>query len=40
MIQIQAEQELRLAQEDFDRQIEITRLLLEGISSGHVSPNF
>ncbi|XP_054164203.1 endophilin-B1-like isoform X3 [Oppia nitens] len=31
----QAEHELRLAQEDFDRQIEITRLLLEGISAAH-----
>lgn len=33
----QAEQELRLAQAEFDRQAEVTRLLLEGISSTHVS---
>ncbi|KAJ7988231.1 hypothetical protein DPEC_G00321450 [Dallia pectoralis] len=31
-----AEQELRVAQTEFDRQAEITRLLLEGISSTHV----
>lgn len=35
--QTNAEQELVLAQEEFDRQIEITRLLLEGISSGHAN---
>lgn len=34
----QAEQELRVAQTEFDRQAEVTRLLLEGISSTHVSP--
>lgn len=33
----QAEQELRVAQTEFDRQAEVTRLLLEGISSTHVS---
>lgn len=33
----QAEHELRLAQTEFDRQAEVTRLLLEGISSTHVS---
>ncbi|CAB3370100.1 Hypothetical predicted protein [Cloeon dipterum] len=32
-----AERELRLAQAEFDRQAEITRLLLEGISSSHAS---
>ncbi|XP_076867884.1 endophilin-B2b isoform X5 [Brachyhypopomus gauderio] len=32
-----AEQELRVAQTDFDRQSEVTRLLLEGISSTHVN---
>ncbi|KAK2120421.1 hypothetical protein P7K49_001807 [Saguinus oedipus] len=32
-----AEQELRVAQTEFDRQAEVTRLLLEGISSTHVS---
>ncbi|XP_041134187.1 endophilin-B1-like isoform X1 [Polyodon spathula] len=31
----QAEQEVRIAQSEFDRQGEITRLLLEGISSTH-----
>ncbi|KAM9326300.1 endophilin-B1 [Gastrophryne carolinensis] len=30
-----AEQELRIAQSEFDRQAEITRLLLEGVSSTH-----
>lgn len=34
----QSEQELRVAQTEFDRQAEVTRLLLEGISSTHVSP--
>ncbi|XP_059473239.1 endophilin-B1 isoform X2 [Neocloeon triangulifer] len=32
-----AERELRVAQAEFDRQAEITRLLLEGISSSHAS---
>ncbi|XP_053817739.1 endophilin-B2 isoform X4 [Vidua macroura] len=32
-----AEHELRLTQTDFDRQAEVTRLLLEGISSTHVN---
>ena len=32
----QAEADLRVAQADFDRQQEITKLLLEGISSTHV----
>lgn len=32
-----SEQELRITQSEFDRQAEITRLLLEGISSTHVS---
>ena len=32
----QAEQELRMSQSEFDRQSEITRLLLEGVSSTHV----
>ncbi|CAG5918240.1 unnamed protein product [Menidia menidia] len=32
-----AEQELRLAQTEFDRQMEVTGLLLEGISSTHVN---
>ncbi|XP_028989183.1 endophilin-B2-like isoform X2 [Betta splendens] len=32
-----AEHELRVAQTEFDRQAEITRLLLEGISSTHVN---
>lgn len=34
---MQAEHELRVAQTEFDRQAEVTRLLLEGISSTHVS---
>lgn len=34
---IKAEAELRIAQSDFDRQTEITKLLLEGVSSAHVS---
>uniref|UniRef100_A0A4W4E1K4 Endophilin-B2 n=1 Tax=Electrophorus electricus TaxID=8005 RepID=A0A4W4E1K4_ELEEL len=34
---ISAEQELRVAQTDFDRQSEVTRLLLEGINSTHVN---
>ncbi len=33
----QAQHELRVAQTEFDRQAEVTRLLLEGISSTHVS---
>ena len=32
----QAEHELRVTQTEFDRQAEVTRLLLEGISSTHV----
>lgn len=37
----QAEHELRVAQTEFDRQAEVTRLLLEGISSTHVwQPHF
>lgn len=31
-----AEAELRFAQGDFDRHAEVTRLLLEGLSSSHV----
>jgi hypothetical protein len=31
-----AEAEVRVAQGEFDRQVEATRLLLEGISSTHV----
>uniref|UniRef100_A0A8D2QN83 Endophilin-B1 n=1 Tax=Zosterops lateralis melanops TaxID=1220523 RepID=A0A8D2QN83_ZOSLA len=34
---LQAEHELRLTQTEFDRQAEVTRLLLEGISSTHVN---
>uniref|UniRef100_A0A8C9TR91 Endophilin-B2 n=1 Tax=Scleropages formosus TaxID=113540 RepID=A0A8C9TR91_SCLFO len=34
---ISAEQELRVAQTEFDRQGEVTRLLLEGIGSTHVN---
>uniref|UniRef100_A0AAX7U4J8 Endophilin-B1 n=1 Tax=Astatotilapia calliptera TaxID=8154 RepID=A0AAX7U4J8_ASTCA len=34
---ISAEHELRIAQTEFDRQAEVTRLLLEGISSTHVN---
>lgn len=37
MFQLKSEQELRITQSEFDRQAEITRLLLEGISSTHVS---
>jgi len=33
---MKAEAEVRVAQADFDRQVEVTRLLLEGISSTHV----
>uniref|UniRef100_A0AAX7V436 SH3-domain GRB2-like endophilin B2b n=1 Tax=Astatotilapia calliptera TaxID=8154 RepID=A0AAX7V436_ASTCA len=33
----QAEHELRVAQTEFDRQAEVTRLLLEGISSTHLN---
>ncbi|XP_013784247.1 endophilin-B2-like isoform X2 [Limulus polyphemus] len=33
----QAEQELRLAQSEYDRQAEITKLLLEGVSSAHAN---
>ncbi|XP_039717455.1 endophilin-B2 isoform X3 [Pteropus medius] len=35
-----SEQELRVAQTEFDRQAEVTRLLLEGISSTHISRHF
>lgn len=35
MFQLKSEQELRITQSEFDRQAEITRLLLEGISSTH-----
>jgi len=34
---LKAENELRIAQSDFDRHAEVTRLLLEGLSSSHVS---
>uniref|UniRef100_A0A673BP78 Endophilin-B1 n=1 Tax=Sphaeramia orbicularis TaxID=375764 RepID=A0A673BP78_9TELE len=34
---LKAEHELRVAQTEFDRQAEVTRLLLEGISSTHVN---
>ena len=34
---LQAEADVRKAQAEFDRQAEITKLLLEGISSTHVS---
>jgi hypothetical protein len=33
---LQAEAELRVAQSDFDRHAEVTRLLLEGLGSSHV----
>jgi len=33
---LKAEAEVRVAQAEFDRQVEVTRLLLEGISSTHV----
>jgi len=33
----QVETELRVAQGEFDRQVEVTKLLLEGIASSHVS---
>lgn len=33
---LQAEADLRVAQAEFDRQAEITKLLLEGVSSAHV----
>ncbi|XP_013784250.1 endophilin-B1-like isoform X4 [Limulus polyphemus] len=35
--QANAEQELRLAQSEYDRQAEITKLLLEGVSSAHAN---
>uniref|UniRef100_A0A8D0DCX8 Endophilin-B1 n=1 Tax=Sander lucioperca TaxID=283035 RepID=A0A8D0DCX8_SANLU len=35
LLHSQAEQELRMTQSEFDRQAEITRLLLEGVSSTH-----
>jgi len=34
---LQAEADLRQAQAEFDRQAEITKLLLEGITSTHVN---
>lgn len=34
---LQAERDLRIAQSEFDRQAEITKLLLEGISSSHAA---
>ena len=34
---VQAEADLRSAQSEFDRQSEITKILLEGINSTHVS---
>uniref|UniRef100_A0A3B4DHU7 Endophilin-B1 n=1 Tax=Pygocentrus nattereri TaxID=42514 RepID=A0A3B4DHU7_PYGNA len=37
LFSLSAEQELRVAQTEFDRQAEVTRLLLEGISSTHVN---
>lgn len=36
LLLFQAEQDLRLAQTEFDRQAEVAQLLLEGISSTHV----
>jgi hypothetical protein len=39
-ILLKAEAEVRVAQIEFDRQVEATRLLLEGISSTHVSVLF
>jgi hypothetical protein len=33
----QAEADLRVAQAEFDKQVEITKLLLEGIQTAHVS---
>lgn len=36
LLPFQAEQELRMTQSEFDRQAEITRLLLEGVGSTHV----
>lgn len=33
----QAERDLRIAQSEFDRQAEITKLLLEGIGSSHAT---
>lgn len=35
MLYLKAEQDLRRAQSEFDRQAEITKLLLEGVSSSH-----
>jgi len=32
----QAEADLRVAQAEFDKQVEITKLLLEGIQTAHV----
>lgn len=34
---LKAENELRIAQSEFDRHAEVTRLLLEGLGSSHVS---
>ena len=34
---MQAESELRVAQTEFDRQCEVTRLLLEGLGGAYVS---
>lgn len=33
---LQAEADLRLSQAEFDRQYEVTKLLLDGISTAHV----
>ena len=34
---LQAEADLRVSQGEFDRQYEVTKLLLDGISTAHVS---
>lgn len=34
---LQAERDLRIAQSEFDRQTEITKLLLEGLSTSHAA---
>lgn len=34
---LKAERDLRVAQSEFDRQVEVTRLLLEGLSSTQVN---
>ena len=36
LFNFQAEADLRVAQTEFDRQAEITKLLLEGVNSAHV----